>query len=200
MQEVVSNPLPTSPSPKKGKRNLIIIIAVALAALLAAVFFIVRPFGIGGGQGEPTPTPTSTSEAPTPTPSRAPVDKTEVRIQVVNGTGTPGQASDVVETLTGDGYNEELIKTDNAEEFATTPTTITAREGFEAAAEDIQELLKSSFDEVTIDSSPLEDSSEFDIVIVTGGEEYEEPTSAPTPTGSSSTTTPTTTPTPTPTP
>lgn len=203
MQEVISTPLSQSEIGKKKKFPLVIVAVIIIIFLLAG-FFIFRPFQ-GGTQTEISPTP---SEAPTPT-EKPQIDKEKVRIQVVNGTGTPGQAGKVVDLLKEAGYNADLIETGNADEFSSTPTKITARTGFEDAANDIKEVLGKTFDEITIDSTQLEDTSKFDIVIVTGGEEFKEPTdtpaptststtSTPTPTGATSTPTPTKTPTPTP--
>lgn len=194
MQEVISQPLqPTQPN-KKSKRNLIVIGMIMLAIIIVG-FFIFRSSQTSN-QTTVTPTPT---EAPTPT-QKPKIDKSKVRIQVVNGTGTPGQASKVVETLTKAGYSADLIKTGNAEEFSTTPTTITARAGFEDTAQDIKSLLDTTFDKITVKSSSLEESSDFDIVIVTGGDKFEEPTATVTPTGTAVSPTPTTTVSTTPTP
>ena len=176
---------------------MIIVVAIVVIVLIAG-FFILRPFQ-NSSQTEITPTP---AEEPSPT-EKPQIVKDKVRIQVVNGTGTPGQAGTAVEVLTKEGYNKDLIKTDNAEEYATTPTTITTRAGFEDVANDIKEILGEKFTDVTIESSQLSEDSEFDIVIVTGGEEYEEPTTAPTETNTNPSITPTgatTTPTPSPTP
>lgn len=185
MQEVISTPLSQSEIGKKKKFPLVIVAVIIIIFLLAG-FFIFRPFQ-GGTQTEISPTP---SEAPTPT-EKPQIDKDKVRIQVLNGTGTPGQAGEAVDALTAAGYKEDLIKADNAEEYGSNPTTITAREGFEDVANDIKDVLKEKFSDVTIESAQLPEDSEFDIVIVTGGKEFEEPTNTPAPTSTSTTSTPT---------
>jgi hypothetical protein len=198
MQEVVSTPLPQTELPKKKKFPTLIVAVVLI--LIVIGFFIFRSLQ-SSGQTEITPTPT---QEPSPT-EKPQIDKSKVRIQVVNGTGTPGQAGTTVAALKEAGYNEDLIETGNADEFSSTPTTITAREGFEDAANDIKEVLSKTFDTITIDSSKLDEGGQFDIIIVTGGEEFEEPTSTPAPTSTAAsptpqgaTPTPTRTPTPTP--
>lgn len=183
----------SQPAPTKSKRPLIFVgIIILLGALIGGFFFF---------QQSQKPAPEETQVTPTePVPTEKPqIDKSSVKIQVVNGTGTPGQASKVVDALKVADYSEDNIKTGNAEEFDTLTTTITARKGFEDVASDIKDILEKVFDKVDIDSSSLEDSSDFDIVIVTGGKKFE----AITPTASTtkaptSTITPTTAPTATP--
>jgi len=128
-----------------------------------------------------------------PSPTAKPkIEKSSVKIQVVNGTGTPGQAGIVVKVLEGAGYSADNIKTDNAEKFTTLTTTITARTDFEEIVNNIKDVLKPTFEEVTVDSSNLNSDSEFDIVIVTGGKLFEAITATP-----SATVTPSSSPSPT---
>ena len=128
-----------------------------------------------------------------PSPTAKPkIEKSSVKIQVVNGTGTPGQAGIVVKVLEGAGYSADNIKTDNAEKFTTLTTTITARTDFEEIVNDIKDVLKPTFEEITVDSSNLNTDSEFDIVIVTGGKLFEAITATP-----SATVTPSSSPSPT---
>lgn len=193
----------TSPylaQPKKGKNKTGIIIGIViLIIVIVGGIFMFR-------QSKSTPkeeaTITTTIEpSPTVTPK---IDKSTVKIQVQNGTGTPGQASTAVDAIVKAGYNQDNIKTSNAKDFSTTVTTITAKTGFESVASDIRNALKSTFSDVKIDSSQLDSTSDFDIVVITGGKKYE--TATPGPTSSSttstpiptSTTTPSSTPSPTP--
>src|SRR3989338_5799732 len=132
MQDLISPPLQQPEITKKKKSPMIIVVAIVVIVLIAG-FFILRPFQ-NSSQTEITPTP---AEEPSPT-EKPQIVKDKVRIQVVNGTGTPGQAGTALEALTEAGYNKDLIKTDNAEEYGTTPTTISARAGFEDVANDIK--------------------------------------------------------------
>ncbi len=125
-----------------------------------------------------------------PTPTEKPKkDKALVKVQVINGTGTPGQASEVVKSLEKAGYATDNIKTGNAEEFDNTATTIEAQTDFEEIANDIRDVLKATFSEITIKSSKVDAESEFDIIVVTGGKIFATATPEPTkpeatPTGS----------------
>ncbi len=181
---------------KKGKLPIIIAAIVALVVIAAGMSFIRK----SNSPAQKVIPLVEKKLTPSPSPTFKPVDKASVRIQVVNGTGTPGQATSVVDALKKAGYAADNIKTGNADKFDNTVTTITARIGFENAASDIQTALSSTFDGIKQDSSSLGESSTFDIVILTGGKLFETPTPKPTVTGiQTATPTPTDTNTPTPT-
>lgn len=183
---------------KKSKLPVIIAVVVLVLALSGGIFFFSRnkpskpPEVAGTATVAPAPSPT-----PTPT-----IDKASVKIQVLNGTGTPGQAGKVAVTLKNAGYNPDNIKTGNAPADVTT-STISAKTGFEGAAADLKSVLSTDYPDIAVNTSPLGSDSAFDIVITIGGTKYVAPTSTPASTGSD-TPTPTSTgtsstPTPTPT-
>jgi len=185
------NPLPTRSG---NNKSLIIIAVVIIVAVLTGIYFYTK---------QPKKTEEKKEaviESVMPTPTTEPeIDKSTVKIQVINGTGTPGQAGQVVQALKEEGYSADNIETDNAEEFNNTVTTITARANFEKIAENMKDTLKATFDDVKIESTKLEEESKFDVVVVTGGKIFE----TPTPTVETTVTpspTPTSTLTPTPTP
>lgn len=183
-------------APKKSKLPIIIAAVALIAALAGGIFFFTR-----GKPSEKPEVAAAVTEAPTPTPSPT-VDKTTVKIEVLNGTSTPGQAGKVAVTLKNAGFNIDNIKTGNTPDNASA-STIAAKAGFQGTAEEIKTALSSDFPEITVSTSPLASDSEFDIIVTTGGTKYVAPTATPKPT-SSDTPTPTptgsTTPTPTPTP
>lgn len=196
MEETVfpySNPV-TQPKSKKPMTALVISLIV-LAALIGGFFLMKQPKKV-----EEKKDIVVEEKGPSPT-EKPKIEKSTVKIQVVNGTGTPGQAGIVVKALEDAGYATENIKTGNAEKFDNTTTSITAKDNFEEIVNDIKSALGSTFDKITVVSPNLSSDSEFDIVVVTGGKIFEETT----PTASvteeptlSPTTTPTSTPTPTP--
>ena len=175
----------------KKKTPMIIVVIIIILALVGG-YFIFRPTQNKDKSGTSVVGKTS----PTPTPTEKPkINKESVKIQVLNGTGTPGQAGTAVEALTKAGYKAENIKTGNAEEFDQTTTAVAYKDGFKDTADDIKETLKTSFDNITIESTQLDKDNEFDIVVTTGGKIFEEATStpAPKPTVPSSSPTPTVT-------
>ncbi|MFA5770377.1 MAG: LytR C-terminal domain-containing protein [Patescibacteria group bacterium] len=191
----------TFPTQQKKNKILptVVVGAVLLAAIIGSYLIIRQPKKIDE-------TKNIVVETKEPTPTEKPkIEKSSVKIQVVNGTGTPGQAGIVVKALEDAGYSTDNIKTSNAEKFDNSTTSITAKDNYEEIVTDIKDSLKSTFDKITVVSPNLDKASEFDVVIVTGGKVFEavtpttSVTSSVSPT-SSVTTTPTSTPTLTPTP
>ncbi len=190
---------------KKGKKILIIV--------LAAIFLG------GGGVGawyllqEPDATEEATDNAelttpefqePTekPTPTIKSVNKEEVKIQVLNGTGVPGEAGLLKGKLEGLGYIEIVAENAQEQDYSKTQATF-SKSLSKDVVDEVTEELEDVYKEVTTKtSSTLE---EFDIEIITGIRKdfIPSPTKAPatpTPTGSvTGTVTPTVTKTPTPT-
>jgi len=189
---------------KKKNPAVIIIVVVLVAAVVGGIFMLRQP-------KKTNQTNVNVVEKKEPSPTEKPkIDKESVKIQVLNGTGTPGQAGITVEALKKAGYDSDNIKTGNAEKFDNSVVSITARTGFEDVASDIKDALKTTFDEIEISSSQLDKGSEFDIVVTTGGKIFEltptptvtttqNPTPSPT-TEVTTTPTPTLTPTSSPTP
>ena len=176
---------------KKKKAPMIIVVIIIILALVGG-YFMFRPTE----EKDKSETAVVEKTSPTPTPTEKPkIDKESVNIQVLNGTGTPGQAGIAVEALTKAGYNADNIKTGNAEEFDQTNTTVAYKDGFKDVADDIKETLKPTFANILIESTELDKDNEFDILITTGGKIFEEATStpAPEPTVSSVSPTPTST-------
>ena len=165
-----------NPQFKKSKVNgTVWVVLFAIAVILIGGFVLSRQ-----QKKVPEAKKDVVVEKKEPSPTAKPkIEKSSVKIQVVNGTGTPGQAGIVVKVLEGAGYSADNIKTDNAEKFTTLTTTITARTDFEEIVNDIKDVLKPTFEEVTVDSSNLNTDSEFDIVIVTGGKLFEVVTATP---------------------
>lgn len=189
----ILNPYPEQPR-KSNKMMPMVVVGVVLLIAIVGSFLIINETK---KTEEKKDVVVETKEiSPSPLPK---IDKKTVKIQVINGTGTPGQAGLVVKALEEAGYSPDNIKTGNADEFDNSTTTIEARINFEEIVKDIEKELKSTFDKITVKSTNLDKDSEFDIVVVTGGKIFATPTKSASPTGSS-TPTPTLTLTPTPTP
>ena len=174
-----------------GKKNIFIIIGVVIAAILVVggIILLRQP------QKSESPK-TSVIEESTPSPTEKPkIDRETVKIQVLNGTGTPGQAGTAVDALKKAGFNEENIKAENAPDFDHAVTTVSAKAGFKDVANDIKTALDEIFDSVEIDSSVLDGESEFDIVVITGGKKFEEKKTSPAPSPTGTATSPTPSPT-----
>lgn len=191
---------PSHQQKKNNKTMLFVVIGILLAVLIGWFFITQQP----KKTEEKKEAVVVENKTPSPTPLPK-IDKKTVKIQVQNGTGTPGQAGIVVKALEDAGYSADNIKTGNADKFDNLTTSITAKDSYDEIVTDIKDSLKSTFDKITVVSPNLDVTNDFDVIIVTGGKIFEEATpttsvtSSVSPT-SSVTTTPTLTPTLTPTP
>lgn len=168
----------TDTAKKSNATKIIVAIIVVVILIVVGGIFMFGKSEESSKTVTPTPFVTEIME---PTPTKKPeIDKTSVKIQVQNGTGTPGQAAAVVEALKTAGYSADNIKSGNAEDYDHSTTTISMQEGFDDVAEDIKNSLMELHDNVEISTSNLESSSEYNIVVITGGTKYEEPTKAAT--------------------
>jgi hypothetical protein len=194
----VGFPVMPTQKPKSGGGKLIFIILGILILIGLGVFLFAR----NGYEGEVTISPTPTefiSETPTPeesgtpTPTATSIDKTDIKIEIKNGTGISGEAAFLQTKLKALGYSD--ISTGNAESQEETVTTVTfSKTAPTSVVDEIKKTLESSYTEVTVKTSSSQSSA---AVIVTGLRKGV----TPKPTGTStSTPTPTATKTPTATP
>jgi hypothetical protein len=112
---------------------------------------------------EPAPTPTDATPSAIPTPSE--IKKADLKIQVLNGSGIPGKASQVAAFLVGKGYAQP--DTGNADSYDYTTTELSAKKDHQ----DILDLLTSDLSKdytLSEQSSVLDADSSYDAVIVVG--------------------------------
>lgn len=109
------------------------------------------------------PTPTPSPIPPTPTPTIA-IDKKELKIKVLNGSGVKGKATEVKDILKERGYEE--ILTGNADNFDYETTEIQIKK----SRKNIETMIKNDLEEY-IESPQITELSEDetpDIVIIFG--------------------------------
>lgn len=112
------------------------------------------------------------------------VTESSVRVQVLNGTGAPGEAADTADALRGAGF--AIAGTGDAPELGVVRTTVRYPAGEEAAADVVARWLVSGADVVA-------DPTVVDVTLVTGadfGGLRDEPLPAPPASSTSSTTLP----------
>lgn len=118
----------------------------------------------GIGQ-KPTPTVVVPKEpTATPTPS---IKKEELKIKILNGSGTAGKASEVRDILKEAGYQE--IVTDNADNYDYIQTIIQVKKSQAGIAETIAADLKDSVPSPKIDTT-LEEDDTSDVIITVGAD------------------------------
>lgn len=113
---------------------------------------------------KPTPTPTL---APTPTPTPAAPARGDIKIQILNGGGTPGSASKAKAFLEKNGYT--VAETGNTDKYTYTKTEILVKPGKEAYLEFLQEDLKEDYTIGTA-SATLPADVAFDARVIVGKE------------------------------
>lgn len=167
-------------SGKNGVIKWVIVIVGVIAIVAGGIFFIMRTSDDAGdsvANATPTarsgvlnsfdaPEPTVTEEEePSPTPTPEPADRAELSVEVLNGTGTPGDAGMVASILEDLGFEDTTAA--NAETQEETETTLTYSEKIDPATiDEIVAELEKIFTEVVTREGTI--AADFDIRIVTG--------------------------------
>ncbi len=113
--------------------------------------------------GKPSPT-TKPTTAPSPTPT---VKREEIKIKVLNGSGTAGKATEVRDLLREAGYQE--ILTGNADTFDFTQTIIQTKKSTNSYANIVAKDIADSADNPKIETT-LADDDASDVVIIVGSD------------------------------
>lgn len=172
-QPEVSFPQPKEAgSSASNKKTIIAVIGVILIIVVGGWFVLGNS---SGGSSSPSPSPTGalsafpTPEVQTPTPSAtpspSPVAKDQLKVEVLNGTGVPGEAGFLQKELEEMGF--ENIDTGNADKQDATETMATySRELNSATADELTAKLEELYEKVRTRRASI--SGGFDISITTG--------------------------------
>lgn len=159
-----------SGSTKGPEKSLIvwacIVIGVALLTGLGLLMIVRGPSTVTSLFVKPTPTPTP-SPVSTPTPTPVLSDRSQLTIEVLNGSGKAGAAAKMQDFLKGKGYT--VKKVGNAETSDFDKTQIHVKKDKEA----FLGLLKTDVGEGYTVSSPaadLSDNSSYDAQVIVGKE------------------------------
>ncbi len=109
-----------------------------------------------------TPTP---SGKITPTPTEEPTISAKLRIEVLNGSGTSGEASKMASFLKSKGYL--IASTGNADAFDYELTTIQIKKSKSSELAQLKKDLSSSY-EVASSVGNLAETSSFDAIVIVG--------------------------------
>lgn len=160
----------TSSAPKKNWKWLIVLILFLI--VIGGVTFFVFQSSRTASDIEESPTPDTSSltniatPSPTQTPeeSSEPVDKAQIKIQVLNGTGIAGEAGILSDALEELGYTE--VTTGNASDDSATDTLVTFGSGVgNATVSEITKELNGMYTSVKTNTG---DTGDYDIQITTG--------------------------------
>lgn len=160
-------PAPSTQPTSNGNWKWLVILILFLIVIGAVTFFVFKSSrGVSTENASPTPAATDMSNVatPVPSPSATPADKTQLKIQVLNGTGIAGEAGLLTSALKALGYTD--ITAGNASTQNATDTQVTfASTVSQDVVTEITNKLKDMYTSVTTGNSTL---SGFDIQVVTG--------------------------------
>jgi len=158
---------------KKGsgffKVFLIILTVLSLAAVIVGGIFYYQKNIAGESKEEAEET--QKTEEPTATPTEKPkeevkVDYSKYSLQILNGSGVPGEAGKAKDLLTDLEFDSVL--TGNASNYDFEKTIVALKEGIPSQVfTDVKKLLGNTYD-LESKSDLLEDSSKYDVVITVG--------------------------------
>lgn len=141
------------------------IIIIAVALLTGGMLLVV----VSGLPKLPTmfakPTPTPTPAPPTPTPTPAAPQRSDIKVQVLNGGGTPGSAGKAKTFLEEKGYT--VADVGNTSEYTYTKTEILVKPGKGAYLEFLKADLADEYTIGTAAATLSEDVS-FDAQVIVG--------------------------------
>lgn len=187
-------------SKKKAKRKWLILVFIIIIILAALIYYLFTPPEKEEPE-KPETKPFETQEisTPTPIPTVEEIDRSQIEIEILNGTGIARQAAFLQGKLEELGYTE--IDTGNADEQDHTTTTVSfGSEIPDGVKTEIQNQLEEVYQEVETSETDLGD---YNILIIAGlreGQSLPTPTEKPSPAPTESESTPTPSPSPTPTP
>ncbi len=181
---------PNVPSQKKGNgaKTLLIVGILVLVGILGYVIYRSASKTEEDTNLLTEPTPYENMIAPNTEPTIEPVaspsstpaaaDKSEIKIQVQNGTGITGEAAFLQTILEGLGYEDIAVGNSAAQDAEDTTVSFTSAVPASIVTE-ITNKLNATYEKVTKTSST---SSTYDVVIVTGLKKGATPKPTTTPT------------------
>lgn len=173
--ESIQSTLPPEPEGGKKKVFLIVLIVIFVLALVGGGIYIYqrtlsqKEASSGEGVVSPVETETTTPEA-TVAPESEPeseveLNRSDLKIQILNGSGIPGEAGKMQAVLEDAGYEE--IETNNADSYDYEESEISIKKD----KEDYLEMLTNDLSEdyaLAVEANTLEEDSDYDAVIIVG--------------------------------
>lgn len=140
-------------------------LGVALAIGVSLILLVRGPSTLPFIGAQPTSTPTPTVE---PTPNPVTVNRSDIKVSVVNGGGTPGAGGRMKTILEEKGYT--VVDVGNADEYSYEQTEILVKSGKEDYMTLLVEDLKADYSLGTSSATVAEDA-EYDAQVIVGKEE-----------------------------
>ena len=147
---------------KKGGGKFIFIILAILALVAVGVWLI---FGRAWGEDtEIVVAPTVSEEIPSPTEVPVEIERDEIKIQILNGSGISGAAGDLREEMEDLGYSDIVVGNASNQDYETTEVTF-SEELSQGVRDEIIAKLEDVYQSVDTGTGSTGD---YDIVIITG--------------------------------
>lgn len=150
-----------NPSPLRWLIIVMLVLATAGATAFGGYYLLSKPNQITDTTDQVSPTPLI---SPIVQPTAEPIDLTSLTIEIMNGSGVPGEAGKVASLLKNAGFGE--AETGNADSYDYEETEVTVSEKVTTEA---TQLISKALEEYEL--NPIEVSSgsaEFDINVVVG--------------------------------
>lgn len=166
--EQSSNPIYQEPKTKSAKWLWILVILIIIGGLVFAYVRGIGPFANINNlvKSSPSPTPEIIESTPIPEASPSPlIDKTSVKVRVVNGSGVTGKAATVKAFLESAGWKVTSIG--NAENSDFAQTEVSVKDTFKSFEDAIISDLSGKYS-ATAGSKVLEASDSADIEVTVG--------------------------------
>ncbi|OGM21626.1 hypothetical protein A2714_00690 [Candidatus Woesebacteria bacterium RIFCSPHIGHO2_01_FULL_38_9] len=151
---------PQTSRPKKSPLKIIIILII-LAGLGFGAWYVFKGRASTEESSEVSPTPTTKL---TPTPTEVPIERENVKIQVLNGTGLSGAAGNLKKELEELGYSKLDVGNASPQNFKVTQVVFSDTV-LESVKDEIQEKLEEIYQDVEAKEG---DAGNHDIQISTG--------------------------------
>ena len=158
---------------KSGKKNVFVffLIFVFLGALVGGGFYyyktnIDKSLPVKIDRVGEAVTPTDDETMPTEEPKKEEIDASLYSINVLNGSGIPGEAGIVSDLLDSLGFED--INTGNADSYDYVETEISLKED---SPEGLYDLVKEALEEsyiVSRSKTDLDENSDYDVVVIVG--------------------------------
>jgi hypothetical protein len=145
----------------------LLLLFILLGALAGGLFYYKQRVAPPTGNMEPKTSDVSNAPTATPTPVEK-VDLTKYTVNVLNGSGTAGQAGVVKDLLVKSGFDAEKVKTANASTYDFKSTEVQVKVDVPAGI--IDAIIKSLNTSYTVEvmEDNLTASSSYDVVVTVG--------------------------------
>ena len=171
-QQVVGNPGPIYQESTGGKNAKWLWFLIAIIIVGALVFAYVRgigPFGqLKNGSQSVSESPATASFVASPTPEAttgANVDKSQIKVRILNGNGTAGVASSAKAFIEGKGYTVSNLG--NADNFDFSQTVVKLKNSIMNIKSVLVADLSDKYS-VTVSSDSLEATDSADVEVTVG--------------------------------